>query len=151
MKDGGLEKRAMTLPVTVSPELNSEDLLKKAVDKHIRFNNNLISSMLPSSYRLLYHDKSEVKTLPGSEEKRYREEIDKSYGRITFYLCSTDDYLDNLLCEDEDEEGLEDPVFVTEFQNTPSHNNENSPSLAIEVQVTSSEPKEVESGSGKWK
>ena len=147
MKDGGLEKRAMTLPVTVSPELNSEDLLKKAVDKHIRFNNNLISSMLPSSYRLLYHDKSEVKTLPGSEEKRYREEIDKSYGRITFYLCSTDDYLDNLLCEDEDEEGLEDPVFVTEFQNTPSHNNENSPSLAIEVQVTSSEPKEVESGS----
>ena len=88
-----------------------------------------------------------MKTLPGSEEKRYREEIDKSYGRITFYLCSTDDYLDNLLCEDEDEEGLEDPVFVTEIQNTPSHDNENSPSLATEVQVTSSEPQEVESGS----
>ena len=117
------------------------------MDKHNRFNNNLISSTLPSSYRLLYHEKSAVKTLPGSEEKRYREEIDKSYGRITFYLCSTDDYLDNLLCEDEDEEGLEDPVFVTEIQNTPSHDNENSPSLATEVQVTSSEPQEVESGS----
>ena len=144
MKDGGLSvKRGVTLPVTVSPKINSEDLLKKAVDKHNRFNNNLISSMLPSSYRLLYHDKSEVKTLPGSEKKRYREEIDKSYGRITFYLCSTDDYLDNLLCEDEDEEGLEDPVFVTEIQNTPSHDSENSPSLAIEVQVTSSEPQEV--------
>ena len=148
MKDGGLPvKRGVTLPVTVSPKINSEHLLKKAVDKHNRFNNNLISSMLPSSYRLLYHDKSEVKTFPGSEKKRYREEIDKSYGRITFYLCSKDDYLDNLLCEDEDEEGLEDPVFVTEFQNTPSHDKENSPSLAIEVQVTSSEPQEVESGS----
>ena len=151
MKDGGLSvKRGVTLPVTVSPKSNSEDLLKKAVDKHNRFNNNLISSTLPSSYRLLYHDKSEVKTLPGTEEKfvlqRYREEIDKSYGRITFYLCSTDDYLDNLLCEDEDEEDLEDPVFVTEIQNMPSHN-ENSPSLATEVQVTSSEPQEVESGS----
>lgn len=46
--------------------------------------------MLPSLYRLLYHVKSELKTLPGSDEKfvlqRYKEEIDKSYGRITFYL-----------------------------------------------------------------
>jgi len=114
MKDGGLPvKRGVTLPVTVSPKSNSEDLLKKAVDKHNRFNNDLISSTLPSSYRMLCHDKSEVTTLPGSQEKRYREEIGKSYGRITFYLCSTYDYLDNLLCEDEDEEGLEDPVFLT--------------------------------------
>ncbi|XP_068695140.1 uncharacterized protein [Montipora foliosa] len=114
------------------------------------FNNNLISSTLPSSYRLLYHDKSEVKTLPGSDEKfvlqRYKEEIDKSYERITFYLCSTDDYLDNLLYEDEDEKRLEDPEFVTEIQHIPSHDDENSPSSATEVQVTSSKPQEVESG-----
>ena len=156
MKDGGLSvKRGVTLPLTVSPKINAEDLLKRAVDKHNRFNSNLISSTLPSSYRLLYHDKSEVKTLPGSDEKfvlqRYKEEIEKSYGRITFYLCSTDDYLDNLLYEDEDEKSLEDPVFVTEIQHMPSHDNENSdnegsPSLATEVQVTSSESKEVESG-----
>lgn len=156
MKDGGLSvKRGVTLPVTVSPKSNSEDLLKRAVDKHNRFNNNLISSTLPSSYRLLYHDKSEVKTLPGSDEKfvlqRYKEEIDKSYGRITFYLCSTDDYLDNLLYEDEDEESLEEPVFVTETQQMRSHGHGNSdgvgsPSLATEVQVTSSESKDVESG-----
>ena len=51
MKDGGLSvKRGVTLPVTVSPKSNSEDLLKRAVDKHNRFNNNLISSTLPSSY-----------------------------------------------------------------------------------------------------
>ena len=97
------ERVGVTLPVTVSPKSNSEDLLKRAVDKHNRFNNNFISSTLPSWYRLLYHDKSEVKTLPESDEKfvlqRYREEIDKSYGRITFYLCSKDEYLDNLLYE----------------------------------------------------
>ena len=78
MKDGGLSvKRGVTLPLTVSPKSNSEDLLKRAVDKHNRFNNNLISPTLPSSYRLLYHNKSEVKTLPGSDEKfvlqRYKE------------------------------------------------------------------------------
>ena len=157
MKDGGLSvKRGVTLPVTVSPKsCNSEDLIKRAVDKHNRFNNNLISSTLPSSYSLLYHDKSEVKTLPGSDEKfvlqRYKEEIDKSYGRITFYLCSTDDYLDNLLYEDEDEKSLEEPVFVTEVQHMPSHDNKNSDnedslSLATEVQVTSSKSQEVESG-----
>ena len=157
MKDGGLSvKRGVTLPLSVSPKINAEDLLERAVDKHNRFNNNLISSTLSSWYRLLYHDKSEVKTLPGSDEKfvlRYREEIDKSYGRITVYLCSTNDYLDNLLYEDddEDEKSLEEPAFVTEIQHIRSHDNENSdnegsPSLATEVQVTSSESQEVESG-----
>ena len=37
-------------------------------------------------------------------------------------------------------------MLVTEIQLMPSHDNENSPSSAIEVQVTSSEPQEVESG-----
>ena len=38
MKDGGLSvKIGVTLPVTVSPKINSEDLLKRAVDKHNRF------------------------------------------------------------------------------------------------------------------
>lgn len=70
--------------------------------------------------------------------------VTKSYGRITFYLCFTDDYRDNLLYEDEDEKNLEDPVFFTEIKHMPSHDNENSPLLATEVQVTSSEPQEVE-------
>jgi len=48
LKNGGLSvKRGVRLPVTVSPESNSEDLLKRPVDKHKRFNNNLISSTLP--------------------------------------------------------------------------------------------------------
>ena len=49
----------------------------------------------------------------------YNDTKNKSCGRITLYLCSTDDYLDNLLYEDEDEKSLEEPVFVTEIQHMP--------------------------------
>lgn len=60
----------------------------------------MIFSTLPSSYKLLYPGKSEVRTPLGSDEefviKRCREEIDKAYGRIMFYLCSIDDYLEIL-------------------------------------------------------
>ena len=90
----------VTLPVSALSTVDSENLLKKAVEKHHRLKNKMISATLPSSYRLLSPDKSEVKTLPGSDEeivlKRYRERIDKAYERITFYLCSIDDYLDNI-------------------------------------------------------
>lgn len=55
IKDRNLSvKRGVTLPSSVSPKINSEDLLRKAVGKHNRFNNNLISSTHPSLYRLLY-------------------------------------------------------------------------------------------------
>ena len=59
-----------------------------------------------------FQDKSEVKSLPGSDEKftmqRYKDEINKSYSRITFYLCSSDDFFDHLMSamdagNDEDE------------------------------------------------
>lgn len=59
--------------------------------------------------------------------------------------------LDNLLVEDDDDKSLEEPVFVTEIQDIPSHDNDNSdnegnPSLVTEAQLTSSESREVESG-----
>ena len=61
MKDGNLSvKRGVTLPLSVSPKISSEDLLRKAVDKHNHFNNNLVSMTDASSYRLLYQDKTEV-------------------------------------------------------------------------------------------
>lgn len=119
LEDGNLSvKSGVTLPLSVSPKIISEDLLRKAVDKHNRFNNNLILSIHPSSYRLLYQDKTEVKTLPGSDEnfvlRRYQEEIGKSYRRITFYLCSVDDYFDNLMYAMVSEvEELDKPVLVT--------------------------------------
>ena len=90
----------VTLPVSALSTVDSENLLKKAVEKHHRLKNKMISATLPSSYRLLSPDKSKVKILPGSDEeivlKRYRERIDKAYERITFYLSSIDDYLDNI-------------------------------------------------------
>ena len=101
MKDGKLSvKRGATLPVTVPEVIASNDLLEKAVEKHSRFNNSLIKNY-PKSYRLVYGDTKEVKSIPGFEEpftlKRYKEEIDKPYCRITFYLCSSSDYLDNIM------------------------------------------------------
>lgn len=82
----------------MSPNTDSDGLLRRAVEKHNRFN---VISRSELSYSLLYQDKSEVKTLPGRDEKftlqRYKEEIDKSYNRVTFYLCSTDDFLDHLM------------------------------------------------------
>ena len=42
-----------------------------------------------------------MSTLPGSDEpftlKRYKEEIEKPYSRITFYLCSSSDYFDSMM------------------------------------------------------
>ena len=91
----------------MSAKLNSEDLLKKPLDKHNRFNNKIISSTNPSSNRLLYPRKSEVKPLPRSDVQftlqRYKEEIDQACGRITFYVCFMDNYLDNPLYEEKDE------------------------------------------------
>lgn len=101
MKDGKLyQKRCTTLPLTVPETISSDDLLKKAVEKHSRFNNTLITNS-PESYRLVYGDTKEVKTIPGCEEpftlKRYKEEIGKAYSRIAFYLCSSSDYLEHIM------------------------------------------------------
>ena len=53
MKDGKLSiKRGATLPLSVLPDKDSEQLRPKAVEKHARFNNNLINSA--TMYRLLY-------------------------------------------------------------------------------------------------
>lgn len=96
MKDGRLSiKRGATLPLTVLSSIGAQQLLTKAVEKHHRFNNNVINRL--TSYRLLYPDVKEVITIPGSQEaftlQKYKEEIDKPYSRITFFLCSSNDYL----------------------------------------------------------
>ena len=102
LKDGVLSvKRGITLPLAVPQCIGTDDLLGKAVDKHNQFNNDVITSSKKAFYHLLYGDKNRVLTLPGSEEpftlKRYKDEIDKPYSRITFYLCSCSDYTDSIL------------------------------------------------------
>ena len=75
-----------------TPNITSEDLLEKAVEKHSRFHKDVVQSNKKAFYQLLYADKNKVSTLPGSDEpftlKRYKEEIDKPYSRITVYVCS---------------------------------------------------------------
>ena len=99
-KDGKLSiKRGATLPLTVSPLIGSQELLIQAVEKHSRFNQNLVDCT--RIYILLYADNKEVTTILGIEEqftwKKYKEEIDKPYSRITFFLCSSLDYLESQL------------------------------------------------------
>ena len=85
----------------VNPSIEKEDLLKKGSEKMIKFNKDLIS--YPEAFTLLYPDRSAVKFLPGSEEifslQRYKEELGKSYQRITLYLCLKTDYNESVLQE----------------------------------------------------
>ena len=88
MKDGGLSiKRGYSLLINVTSNITSEDLLEKAVEKHRRFHKDVVQSNKKAFYQLLYADKNKVSTLAGSDEpftiKRYKEEIDKPYSRIT--------------------------------------------------------------------
>ena len=93
-KNGKLSiRRGATLPLSVLPDIDSQQLRTKAVEKHARFNNNLINSATIN--RLLYPGCKQVLNLPGSNEpfflKKYKQELYKPYSRITFYLCSSDD------------------------------------------------------------
>ena len=103
LRDGRLlPKRNTTLPLNVNDLIGSKELLDKAVEKHSRFNSNLISNN-PSMYRLLYGNIARVQeanTIPGSEEpfslRRYKEEIGKPYSKISFYICPFTDFLGDL-------------------------------------------------------
>ena len=99
MQDGKLSiKRGATLPLTVAPSVTARQLLKNGVEKHARFNNNLIDHR--ESYSLLYPNYKEVMIIPGTQEpftlKKYKQEIDKPYSRITFFLCSSSEYMDSV-------------------------------------------------------
>ena len=93
-------KRGVALPLTVSTAVSYEVLLKKSVEKHHRFNKDLVKHDSETFYHLLYNDKKKATILPGSDEpfilKRYKEEIDKPYSRISLYLCTVSDYVSSI-------------------------------------------------------
>ena len=72
MKDGRLSiKRGYSLPINVTPNITSEELLEKAVEKQSRFHKDVVQSNMKAFYQLLYADKNKVNTLPtlpGSDE-----------------------------------------------------------------------------------
>ena len=141
MKDGRLSiKRGYSLPINVTPNITSEDLLEKAVEKHSRFHKDVVQSNKKAFYQLLYADKNKVSTLPGSDEpftlKRYKEEIDKPYSRITFYVCSSSDYFDSVLGDfDLDSDSDEPSEKTPEFPPIPSNSNGNNNSVENQAQT----------------
>ena len=91
-------------------------------------------------YQLLYADKNKVNTLPGSDEpftlKRYKEEMDKPYSRITFYLCSSSYYFDSVLGDfDLDSDSDEPSEKTPEFPPIQSNSNGNNNSLENQAQT----------------
>ncbi|CAB3990968.1 Hypothetical predicted protein [Paramuricea clavata] len=124
LKDGKLSiKRGATLPLTVAPSIGSEELLTKAVEKHTRFNQNLVDRA--RIYRLLYADYEEVTTIPGTEDpftlKKYKEEIDKPYTRITFFLCSSEDHFESRFGGDD--ESSDGELYRSSMYTTPQNLN----------------------------
>eukprot|EP00794_Sanderia_malayensis_P002879 gene2879-3330_t len=71
----------------------------EAKTKVAKFHQNHIQEI--DSVVLLYPDRSEVNSMPGSEEQfilqRYKEELGKPYSRICLYLCKTTEYLHNMV------------------------------------------------------
>ena len=65
MKDGRLSiKRGYSLPINVTPNITSEDLLEKVVEKHSRFHKDVFESNKKAFYQLLYADFYQCTALP---------------------------------------------------------------------------------------
>ncbi|XP_044178827.1 uncharacterized protein LOC122960586 [Acropora millepora] len=107
--------RGTTLPLKVLPSIGAEEL-RKGADKIVRFNSDL-SLYGATSFALLYPDRTEVKCLPGGTEpftlQRYKEELGKSYNRITLYLCKKTAILDALFLKsyNSDESDADLPAY----------------------------------------
>ena len=108
--------RGSTLPLKVLPSIGAEELLRKGADKIVKFNSDL-SLYGATSFALLYPDGTEVKCLPGGTEpftlQRYKEELGKSYNRITLYLCKKTAILDALFLKsyNSDESDADLPAY----------------------------------------
>ena len=87
--------------VTVPSSTSRDDILTKAITKHANNDKNLIRG--DSRYTLLYPDGTEVKALPGSSDcfilQKYKDEIGKSYSRMTLYIATKSNVSDALFSE----------------------------------------------------
>ena len=92
--------RGRNLP-TDPTSASRDDILIKAVNKHVNHDRNMIRDNL--QYTLLYPDGTEVKTLPGASEcfilYKYKDEVGKSYSRVTLYIAIKSDVSDALFSE----------------------------------------------------
>ncbi|XP_034562255.1 uncharacterized protein LOC117828943 isoform X2 [Notolabrus celidotus] len=84
--------RGRTLPLIVEPDIDALGLRLLAVKKMTDFNNDFQEG----PYVLMYPDKTEVVTIPGTSRpfilRDYKSEIGKPYSRITLFICLRAEY-----------------------------------------------------------
>jgi len=89
------EKRGKKLPIKVKKDSNYKTLLESAQTKWKDYHRNLYEE--GAEYTLLLEDGQEACFLPGSKKEffcleKYKEGILKDYKRITLYLCTVNDF-----------------------------------------------------------
>ncbi|KAK3744015.1 hypothetical protein QZH41_004824 [Actinostola sp. cb2023] len=110
-------KRGKKLVLRVDQAITYQALKKEAEDKWKIFHSNMYDP--EQSYNLLYEDGSKAVFLPGStsEEftlKKYQQEIQKDFKRISLYLVTDEDYKTSIgEGENDDEEELMSSAFET--------------------------------------
>ena len=78
----------------VKPTANAQCILDKGLTKHANRDKKVHEGL---EYVLLYPDHSEVINVPGRNEEfileKYREDLGKSYNRITLFIAPKSDFL----------------------------------------------------------
>ena len=104
--------KGRNLPVSVPPTATRDTILTRAVQKRVNHNRNMARGI---KYALLYLDGTEVDTLPGTSTpfvlSKYKDELGKSYTRVTLYIATKcdvdfgvlDELADEHLSSDESE------------------------------------------------
>ena len=90
-------KRGKRLPVIVSVNASSKDIIQAAVAKHQNHDRKFYVPKGPDDFTLLYPDGSEVKFIPGTETEfklcDYKNDLGKSYPRIILFICRNIDLM----------------------------------------------------------
>ena len=87
--------RGKSLPLKVKKHVSAEAILDEALKKRISYDRTFRND---KTYKLCFPDGSEVSTLPGTKEpftlEKYKEDLGKTYTRITLFLCPLEDASD---------------------------------------------------------
>lgn len=80
--------RGKSLPLKVNKRASAQTVLGEALKKRRSYDRTFRND---KSYKLCFPDGSEVTTLPGTKEaftlEKYKEDLGKSYARISLFLC----------------------------------------------------------------
>ena len=138
--------RGKTLPIKVLPSADKTSILGKAVKKHANYDKTIHEGL---EYVLLYPDGNEVVNLPGTDHKfslkEYREDVGKTYNRITLFIATRSDFLFSVLpsLDDDDSDFHEDSGLghsIYENVRTDSTGREKGAGSSSEVGVEAPKP-----------